>query len=140
MRSTTKGIPKDAQPKSLASEMSQKLGGLVILQKGAQDIISNARRTEILNVPGGLKRCGGQGDILSGTVATFLAWGKVYEDTWYGLYVFILVSRKIKFKRSFDAETVTRLTKEISHFWLLVAHLPLRAPHLEEHLAGWGAG
>ena len=60
--------------------MSQELGDVVILQKGAQDIISNGRRTEISNVPGGLKRCGGQGDILSGTVATFLAWGKFYED------------------------------------------------------------
>jgi ATP-dependent NAD(P)H-hydrate dehydratase len=29
---------------------------------------------------GGLKRMGGQGDILSGTIATFLAWGKAYQD------------------------------------------------------------
>lgn len=29
---------------------------------------------------GGLRRVGGQGDILSGTIATFLAWGKGYED------------------------------------------------------------
>jgi NAD(P)H-hydrate repair Nnr-like enzyme with NAD(P)H-hydrate dehydratase domain len=29
---------------------------------------------------GGLKRMGGQGDILSGVIATFLAWGKGYED------------------------------------------------------------
>ena len=29
---------------------------------------------------GGLKRMGGQGDILSGAIAAFLAWGKAYED------------------------------------------------------------
>lgn len=29
---------------------------------------------------GGLKRMGGQGDILSGAIAAFLAWGKAYEE------------------------------------------------------------
>lgn len=33
-----------------------------------------------MDIQGGLKRVGGQGDILSGAVGTFLAWGKVYED------------------------------------------------------------
>lgn len=56
------------------------MGNIVILQKGAQDIISNGYRTEVNDTEGGLKRCGGQGDILSGTVGTFLAWGKWYVD------------------------------------------------------------
>ncbi len=38
----------------------------------------------VVDVQGGLKRCGGQGDILSGTVATALAWGKCFEDGAYG--------------------------------------------------------
>jgi len=29
---------------------------------------------------GGLKRCGGQGDILAGLIATFIAWGSAYHD------------------------------------------------------------
>lgn len=37
-----------------------------------------------VDVSGGLKRCGGQGDILSGAVGTFLAWGKCYEEGTYG--------------------------------------------------------
>jgi ATP-dependent NAD(P)H-hydrate dehydratase len=37
-----------------------------------------------VDVPGGYKRCGGQGDVLSGTVGTFLAWGKCYEDGMFG--------------------------------------------------------
>lgn len=41
--------------------MAQELGDIVILQKGAQDIISNGQRTEISDAQGGLKRCGGQG-------------------------------------------------------------------------------
>lgn len=73
-------IPKDAPADSLASRISRELGDIVILQKGAQDIISNGPRTEINDVEGGLKRCGGQGDILSGTVGTLLAWGKGYAE------------------------------------------------------------
>ena len=33
-----------------------------------------------VDVQGGLKRCGGQGDILSGVTGTMLAWGRSYEQ------------------------------------------------------------
>ena len=65
---------------------------MTILQKGEVDIVSNglpiadallpdglggSNNPEILknSIPGGLKRCGGQGDILSGSVGVLLAWG-----------------------------------------------------------------
>jgi ATP-dependent NAD(P)H-hydrate dehydratase len=68
--------------------VSKGLGGVTVLQKGANDIIAGGdpQATEVLKVdtPGGLKRCGGQGDILSGAVGTFLAWGKCYEDGVFG--------------------------------------------------------
>lgn len=73
-------IPRDVPEDSLALRVSKELGDLVILQKGAQDIISNGTRTEIVDVESGLKRCGGQGDILSGTTGTFLAWGGAYAE------------------------------------------------------------
>lgn len=60
------------------------------MQKGAEDIIAVHPRTTkpqsaIVDVQGGLKRCGGQGDVLSGTVGTFLAWGKCFEDGAWGV-------------------------------------------------------
>ena len=84
--------------------VSRALGGVTVLQKGAEDIIATntggasaeeareskvdpAEGTEeqvVVDVPGGLKRCGGQGDILGGTVGTVLAWGKCYEDGAFG--------------------------------------------------------
>ncbi|KAL4246334.1 ATP-dependent (S)-NAD(P)H-hydrate dehydratase [Abortiporus biennis] len=87
-----------------AAEVSRALGGVTIVEKGAQDIIctntgaaseedaklskvSPGESTEeqvIVDVPGGLKRCGGQGDILSGTIGAMLAWGKCYEDGAFG--------------------------------------------------------
>jgi ATP-dependent NAD(P)H-hydrate dehydratase len=68
------------------------LGNVTIIQKGATDIISNGlpipsvllgegnsndSQSEILesSVEGGLKRVGGQGDILSGSTGVLLAWG-----------------------------------------------------------------
>lgn len=86
--------------------MSKALGGVTVLQKGESDIIAvntecaesreaheaskippqDAEQNEIVVVqtPGGLKRCGGQGDILSGSVGAFLAWAKCYESGAYG--------------------------------------------------------
>ena len=88
-----KDIDPKTDPKQLASLVSLKLGGVTVLQKGATDIISvrtpsNAQKpqdeTIEVDVPGGLKRCGGQGDVLSGTVGCALAWGKNYEEGVYG--------------------------------------------------------
>jgi len=79
---------------------------VTILQKGQTDVI--ATNTEgaqsraahelskispgereqneivIVDTPGGMKRCGGQGDILSGSVGAFLAWAKCYESGAFG--------------------------------------------------------
>ena len=89
--------------------VSKALGGVTVLQKGAEDIIATntrgvpakeARETSKIpesvpqeqlevtvtkvDTPGGFKRVGGQGDILSGCVATWLAWGKCYETGAFG--------------------------------------------------------
>lgn len=85
-------------------EVSRALGGVTVLQKGTEDIIATntggasaeearaskvdpSETTEeqvIVDVPGGMKRCGGQGDVLSGTIGTILAWGKCFEDGAFG--------------------------------------------------------
>ena len=96
-------IPSDQR----AALMSKSLGGVTVLQKGAKDIISsdttgdeadlrksriestdveleNFQETVEVDIEGGLKRCGGQGDVLSGCVGTFMAWGRCYEDGAFG--------------------------------------------------------
>ena len=85
-------------------QVSRALGGVTVLQKGAEDIIAtntssasaedareskvdpseNAEEQLVVDVPGGMKRCGGQGDILTGTIGTILAWGKCFEDGAFG--------------------------------------------------------
>jgi len=87
------GIDPQTDPKERASIMSRELGGVCILEKGPSDmIVVNTEKSDAqtekeiieVDIEGGLKRCGGQGDILSGTVGTALAWGKCYEDGAFG--------------------------------------------------------
>lgn len=101
------GVDYNTPVKERAASVSRELGGVTILQKGATDIISvdttgenasldasqlkaddhekeKAKETVEVDVEGGLKRCGGQGDVLSGCVGTMLAWAKCYEDGAFG--------------------------------------------------------
>jgi ATP-dependent NAD(P)H-hydrate dehydratase len=63
-----------------AAQLSEAFGGVTIIQKGAKDYISNGVRTFVSDLKGGLKRSGGQGDTLTGSLGTFLAWRKAYLD------------------------------------------------------------
>lgn len=63
-----------------AAALAGKLGGVTVLRKGARDWISDGERTIVGDLPGGLKRSGGQGDTLTGSIATFLGWRKAYLD------------------------------------------------------------
>ncbi|ORE05718.1 carbohydrate kinase [Rhizopus microsporus var. microsporus] len=71
-----KAHPKD----EVAQQLSKAFGGVTIVQKGSEDYIANADQVLKCDAEGGLKRMGGQGDILTGIIAAFLAWGKGYED------------------------------------------------------------
>lgn len=61
-------------------QLSKALGGVTILQKGSHDVISNGVTSIICDTKGGLKRSGGQGDTLTGSLGTFLAWRIAYHD------------------------------------------------------------
>jgi ATP-dependent NAD(P)H-hydrate dehydratase len=67
----------------LCEELAKKYDGVTIIQKGAVDYISNGTHTLISDGEGGLKRSGGQGDTLTGSLATLLAYRKAYlERIW----------------------------------------------------------
>lgn len=70
----------DANGTKKLETLASALGGVTIIQKGAQDFISNGSTTLVNTLEGGLKRSGGQGDTLTGAIATFLAWRKAYMD------------------------------------------------------------
>ncbi|KIX01768.1 YjeF family domain-containing protein [Rhinocladiella mackenziei CBS 650.93] len=67
-------------PEMACQELSKILGGVCIIQKGAVDYISQGVQTTISDIQGGLKRSGGQGDTLTGSLGTFLAWREAYHQ------------------------------------------------------------
>jgi ATP-dependent NAD(P)H-hydrate dehydratase len=83
-----KKIDPNSDVDTLCPQLARALQNVTIIQKGSADIISNGlvitsellgdgAQSEVLKgeVEGGLKRVGGQGDILSGSVGVLLAWG-----------------------------------------------------------------
>ncbi|KAL2004977.1 hypothetical protein VTN00DRAFT_2827 [Thermoascus crustaceus] len=61
-------------------KLSRALGGVCIIQKGPHDVISNGVTSIISDIEGGLKRSGGQGDTLTGSLGTLLAWRAAYHE------------------------------------------------------------
>ena len=77
------------------SDLGPFLTGLLLI---IADIISNGRPISYLpsgpltvenEIQGGLKRCGGQGDILSGTVGVLAGWAGMWGE---GDYKYVLLS------------------------------------------------
>jgi len=64
----------------LVEELAQELGNLTVIHKGATDLISNGKFTEECGAGGSPRRCGGQGDLLAGSLATFLHWANMAEE------------------------------------------------------------
>ncbi|KAI0154743.1 Ribokinase-like protein [Hypoxylon sp. FL1284] len=69
-----------SDPTARSKALAKALGGVTILEKGNEDYITDGRTTLVNDLPGGLKRSGGQGDTLTGSIATFLAWRKAYHE------------------------------------------------------------
>lgn len=63
-----------ASSREAVQRLAKELGGVTVVLKGREDILSDGKRTISCAVPGGLKRCGGIGDVLSGALGTMLAW------------------------------------------------------------------
>lgn len=61
-------------PDEAVERLAKTLGYVTVALKGREDILSNGKRTISCAVPGGLKRCGGIGDVLSGAMGTMLGW------------------------------------------------------------------
>jgi len=76
---TKMGIQRNTNPEDEISALARAMGGPTIVQKGLIDYISNGNSTIKCEANGSPRRCGGQGDILSGTMTTFSAWASIYE-------------------------------------------------------------
>ncbi|GFY39758.1 ATP-dependent [Trichonephila inaurata madagascariensis] len=60
--------------------ISKILGNVTIVKKGVADIITNGTHTIICDEPGSARRCGGQGDLLSGSMGVFNYWAHKFNN------------------------------------------------------------
>ncbi|CDU22946.1 uncharacterized protein SPSC_01576 [Sporisorium scitamineum] len=67
-------------PDQAAKKLAAALQGPTILEKGKVDRITNGTEVLYVDTEGGLKRCGGQGDILAGCLGTFAGWATIYQE------------------------------------------------------------
>jgi len=56
------------------------MGNITLICKGHEDIITDGNFIICCSVEGGLRRCGGIGDVLAGTVGTFSAWANFPQN------------------------------------------------------------
>ncbi|TPX38008.1 hypothetical protein SmJEL517_g00005 [Synchytrium microbalum] len=70
----------NVEPDQQVMKLSQALGNVTIVQKGEVDRISNGVDVLTCDAEGAPRRCGGQGDLLSGAIAAFLGFGKAYAS------------------------------------------------------------
>lgn len=94
--------------------LARELGGVTVLRKGAEDVISNGEITLINTGEGGKKRSGGQGDTLTGSTATFLAWRKAYTDRlWEDSADGRLTEEHMIVLAAFGGSTITRVRRTL---------------------------
>ncbi|KAK4128984.1 Ribokinase-like protein [Parathielavia appendiculata] len=75
-----KAAKEQAGETAKVEALARALGGVMIVQKGQKDHLSDGKVTFTVDLEGGRKRSGGQGDTLTGSIATFLGWRRAYLD------------------------------------------------------------
>ncbi|KAL3475807.1 Ribokinase-like protein [Aspergillus californicus] len=78
--SDSSGGDKTSREAEACEKLSVALGGVTIIQKGPHDVISNGVTSIVSDIQGGMKRSGGQGDTLTGSLGTLLAWRAAYHN------------------------------------------------------------
>lgn len=74
------GVSDDSTVAADAMRLSQALGGVLVVRKGPQEVIAKNNVHLFNTVSGSLRRVGGQGDTLSGTIACLVNWLFKYSD------------------------------------------------------------
>uniref|UniRef100_T1JBP1 ATP-dependent (S)-NAD(P)H-hydrate dehydratase n=1 Tax=Strigamia maritima TaxID=126957 RepID=T1JBP1_STRMM len=65
---------------SNVTEVAYLMGHVTVVHKGKRDIISDGLRVLACDAEGSPRRCGGQGDVLSGSMGSFAYWSCVTSD------------------------------------------------------------
>lgn len=66
-------------------DLSKKLGNITIVRKGQHELIINGDEYLVNEMEGSNKRVGGQGDTLTGCLATYLTWADHYQNEYWDI-------------------------------------------------------
>ncbi|XP_006851604.1 PREDICTED: ATP-dependent (S)-NAD(P)H-hydrate dehydratase [Chrysochloris asiatica] len=73
--------------------LSQALGNLTVVQKGERDVISDGEQVLVCSLEGSSRRCGGQGDLLSGSLGVLVHWAQLAgPEKTHGLNPFLVAA------------------------------------------------
>ncbi|KAM0437697.1 hypothetical protein ACHAPT_002062 [Fusarium lateritium] len=101
-------VGKDASETARVEALAKTLQGVTVIQKGPKDYISNGETTLTVDLQGGRKRSGGQGDTLTGSIATFLGWRKAYLDRLWDVGQDTLGEHELVGLAAFGGAAITR--------------------------------
>lgn len=97
----------------VTSSLSKKLGGLTIIRKGDIELIVKGDDYLVNDMKGSNRRVGGQGDTLTGCLATFVVWSYHYHENYWpkeaSLEEPYLERKELLLLACFAASGVTRL-------------------------------
>jgi len=66
--------PGDGSDREAVQRLSQALGNVTVVRKGERDVISDGEQVLECAQEGSSRRCGGQGDLLSGALGVLVHW------------------------------------------------------------------
>ncbi|KAF7463872.1 Hypothetical predicted protein [Marmota monax] len=69
-----RGPVDSSDPRGSVLRLSQALGNVTVVQKGEHDLISDGQQVLTCSHEGSSRRCGGQGDLLSGSLGVMVHW------------------------------------------------------------------
>lgn len=95
-------------PLDVTKALSTKLGGVTIVRKGGEDMFVKGDLAISNDSEGLVRRVGGQGDTLTGTIGTFLIWSKNYENKLWGDRDDDLTSDELTLLACFAGSTLVR--------------------------------
>ena len=72
---------KQRAPADAVRRLSVALNGATVVRKGPVDIISNGVTVAYVASPTSNRRCGGQGDIVAGSIGTFAHWAALHSSS-----------------------------------------------------------
>lgn len=73
-------IPDGIEAEESVINLSKALGDVTVMRKGPCDIIASGNQGVICSSEGSPRRCGGQGDLLSGSMGLFLHWSTMADQ------------------------------------------------------------